>query len=383
MASMTTIDVVDLTRALVRSESPSTRESPAAAVLEQALIDLGYDRVWRDEAGNVIGEIVRGDGPTLMLNGHLDTVPAGDPDAWLHPPFAGALDGGRIWGRGACDMKGPIAAMAVAGAEAAADPIAGRILMTGVVQEEIGGLGARHLAATQHADVVVVGEPSDLALMLGHRGRIEVHASFPGRLAHAAKAELGENAVARAARFVSALEALDLPEAPLLGRSSATATQIRSYPEGGANVVPDLVTLTIDYRNVPADTRDIVVERLEAVDPGAAFEVPYEPFSSEDGRVTLELHRENGAYLLEEGDPAVATALAALRSAFGRDVPVGTWWFATDAPHLAMMGAPVIGYGPGDPELAHTQGEHIVVEQLREAVAGYRALINAFLGSSS
>jgi succinyl-diaminopimelate desuccinylase len=381
MTGMPPIDVIDLTRALVRSESPSTRESPAAAVLEQALIDLGYDRVWRDEAGNVLGEIVRGDGPTLMLNGHLDTVPAGDPDGWQHPPFAGVLDGGRVFGRGACDMKGPIAAMAVAGAAAAADPIAGRILMTGVVQEEIGGLGARHLASTQHADVVVVGEPSDLALMLGHRGRLEVPASFPGRLAHAAKAELGENALARAARFVTALDALDLPEAPLLGRSSATATQIRSFPEGGANVVPGRATLTIDYRFVPDDTRDRVVERLQALDPGAAFEVPFEAFSSEDGRVVLELHRGNGAYLLPGDDPAVTTALAALAAELGRSVPLGAWWFATDAPHLAAMGAPVLGFGPGNPELAHTQNEYVLVDQLHDATRGYRALANAFLGS--
>jgi succinyl-diaminopimelate desuccinylase len=381
--TLMTPDVVDLTRALVRSESPSTRESPAAALLEQALLDLGYDRVWRDEAGNVLGEITRGDGPTLMLNGHLDTVPAGDPDDWQHPPFGGTLDGGRIWGRGACDMKGAIAAMAIAGAAAVADGFAGRVLLTAVVQEEIGGLGARHLAATQHADVVIVGEPSNLALMLGHRGRIEVHATFPGRLAHAAKAELGENALARAARFITALETLELPEAPRLGRSTATATQIRSFPEDGANVVPGRVTLTIDYRNVPADTRADAVERLQALDPGAAFEVPFESATSENGAVTLEIYRENGAYLVPDEEPAVDRALRALRAELGRDVPVSTWWFATDAPHLAAMGAPVIGFGPGDPELAHTQHEHIEVEQLHEATRGYRALIHAFLGGTT
>ncbi|CAN5658734.1 M20/M25/M40 family metallo-hydrolase [soil metagenome] len=380
---MTPIDVVDLTRALVRSESPSGRESPAAALLEQALLDLGYDRVWRDEAGNVLGEIVRGEGPTLMLNGHLDTVPAGDLDSWQHPPFAGVLDGGRVWGRGACDMKGPIAAMAVAGAHAAADSIAGRILMTGVVQEEVGGLGARHLAATQRADVVIVGEPSDLRLMLGHRGRVEVHATFPGRLAHAAKAELGENALSRAARFVRELEALDLPEAPLLGRSTATATQIRSFPEDGPNVVPGRATLTIDYRNVPEDTRDRIVERLRALDAGAAIDVPTEAFVSEDGRVVMDLRRENGAYLLADDDASVSTAHSAISEALGRDIGIGTWWFATDAPHLAAMGAPVLGFGPGDPELAHTQREHVRVEQLRDAAIAYRALIGAFLAVAS
>jgi succinyl-diaminopimelate desuccinylase len=201
-------DVVDLTRALVRAASPSGRESPAAAVLETALRELGYDRVWRDEAGNVLGELDRGDGPTVLLNGHIDVVPEGDEALWPYPPYAAVLADDRVWGRGACDMKGAVAALAVAGAAAAGDGVRGRILMTGVVQEEVGGMGARHLATRERADVVILGEPSDMRLMLGHRGRIEVWATFPGRIAHAAKAELGENALARAARFVTALGGL-------------------------------------------------------------------------------------------------------------------------------------------------------------------------------
>jgi succinyl-diaminopimelate desuccinylase len=377
----TPLDAIELTRALVRAASPSRRESPAAAVLEGALRELGYDRVWRDEAGNVLGEIVRGDGPTLLLNGHLDVVPAGDEALWPHPPFGGVLHDGAIWGRGACDMKGAVASLAVAGAEAAAgDAIAGRILMTGVVQEEIGGLGARHLAATERADVVILGEPSDLRLMLGHRGRLEVWGSFPGRIAHAAKAELGENALERAARFVGALAGLELPSAPGLGRSSVTPTSLRTFPEGGANVVPGRAELVIDYRNVPGDDRAAVLARLRALDLGASFDVPPDTFASEDGRVRMELDREGGSYLVDEGHPAVVTARRVLSAALGREVEVGTWWFATDAPYLAALGAPIIGFGPGDPELAHTHQEHVRIEDLVTATRAYRALIGAYLG---
>jgi succinyl-diaminopimelate desuccinylase len=383
MAAMTLLDetgVVDLARDLVRAESPTGRESPAAEVLEAALRQLGYDQVRRDEAGNVVAELVRGEGPTVMLNGHIDTVPAGDPDEWPHPPFAGVLDGGVLWGRGACDMKGAVAAMAIGGRLAAERMVAGRIVMSGVVQEEVGGLGARHLAGVSSADVVIVGEPSNLDIMLGHRGRIEVHASFPGAIAHAAKAQLGRNALARAARFVTAMEGLDLPEAPRLGRSSATPTQLRTFPVDGANVVPDRAELTIDYRNVPGDDREAVLERLRALDPGAAFDVPLEPFRSEDGRVEMQLRRENPAHLLDEAHPVVGTARRALEAVLGRAVEVGAWWFATDAPHLAAMGAPVFGFGPGDPELAHTSREHVTVEQLIDGARGYRAVVEALLG---
>ena len=372
--------VVDLTRELVRIESPTGREAPAVQAFARALADLGYDEVGVDGAGNVVAELRRGDGPTVLLNGHIDTVPEGDLAAWPHPPFEGVLDGGRVYGRGACDMKGALAAMAV-GARLAADAgIAGRIVMTAVVQEEVCGLGARYLASTQQADVVILGEPSDLRLMLGHRGRTEVRAGFPGRIAHAARAELGENALTRAAHFVTALDRLDLPSAARLGRASATATSLSTLPKDGTNVVPGSADLVIDYRSVPGETRQDLLERLQALDPGAALEVPEELFHSEDGLVAMTLARENLSYLLPEDHPAVGTAQRALTSALDTTVEVGTWWFATDAPHLAAIGAPVLGFGPGAPELAHTSLEHIPVSQLHAAVAGYRALVMAFLG---
>lgn len=374
------MDVVDLTRALVRAESPTGRESPAAAVLADALRELGYDEVGIDAAGNVVGVLDRGDGPTVLLNGHIDTVPAGDPERWPHPPFGGVLDGARVYGRGACDMKGPVAAMAIGARLAANDAVRGRIVMSGVVQEEIGGLGARYLAGTQRADVVVLGEPSDLRLMLGHRGRCEVRARFPGRIAHAARASLGENALSRAARFVTALETLELPSAARLGSASVTPTSLVTAPRGGTNVVPGEAELVIDYRSVPNEPREALLERLRALDPGAHLDVPEEVFASEDGAVRMTLPRENLPYLLDEDHPSVSIARRALSAALGRPVEVDTWWFATDAPHLAPLGAPIIGFGPGDPELAHTSAEHVSVEALHAGVSGYRALVSAFLG---
>ena len=371
--------VVDLTRELVRAESPTGREAPAAEVLVRALGDLGYDDVRVDAAGNVIGELYRGEGPTLMLNGHIDTVPAGDPDAWPHPPFGGVLEDGFVYGRGACDMKGPVAAMAVGARRAADDGVSGRIVLTGVVQEEIGGLGARYLARTQRADMVIVGEPSNLQLMLGHRGRCEVRVTFPGRLAHAGRAELGENALARAARFVGALEGLTLPNVARVGRASATPTSLVTWPKDGTNVVPSAAELVVDYRMTPGESRQAVLERLQSLDAEALLRVPEEPFQSQDGAVTMTLPRENPPYLLDEDHPLVPVARRALTAALGTSVEVGTWWFATDAPHLSVMGAPIIGFGPGDPELAHTSEERVPVSQLHAAVAGYRSLIGACL----
>lgn len=371
---------VDLLRDLVRAPSPSGRERPAVLAFAAALRDLGYDDVVVDGVGNAVGVLRRGAGPTLVFNGHLDTVPTGDADAWPADPLGAEVVDGRLWGRGSVDMKGALAAMAVAGRQAADAGFAGTLVVSGVVQEEVGGLGARWFAERQRADLVVLGEPSDRTLKLGHRGRIELAVEVPGRIAHAAKAALGANALTRAARYVLALDGLDLPVDARLGRSTATATQLRTYPEGGANVVPGRALLTVDYRQVPSDPPSAVVARLAALDPEVVVRVPDELARSEDGAVERRYPRVNGAYLLDPEHPAVAWAQAALRPVRGgAAVDVGTWWFATDAPYLAAMGAPVLGLGPGDPELAHTTREALPLAELVAAVDDYRALATAFL----
>ena len=371
--------VVELLRALVRAESPSGRERPAVAAFAAALRDLGFDRVEVDEVGNAIGTLARGSGPTLVLNGHLDTVPVGDRGAWPVDPLGGELVDGRVWGRGAVDMKGALAAMAVAARGAADDGFAGTLVVAGMVQEEVGGLGARWFGERQRADLVVLGEPSGLGLRLGHRGRIEARVTLPGRIAHAAKAELGDNALLRAARYALALEGLALPVDEVLGSASATLTQLRGFPTDGPNVVPGRAEMTIDYRHLPAEDPADVVARLAALDPAARVEVTEEVARSEDGGVERRFPRIIPPYRVDPGHPAVGWARAVLDEALGTPTPIGTWWFATDAPHLARMGAPVLGFGPGDPELAHTAREAIAVDALQAAVRGYRALATAFL----
>ncbi len=371
---------VDLLRTLVRAPSPSGRERPAVAAFAAALRDLGYDEVVVDGVGNAIGTLRRGDGPTLLFNGHLDTVPTGDAAAWPVDPLGAEVVDGRLWGRGSVDMKGALAAMAVAGRQAADDGFTGTLVVAGMVQEEVGGLGARWYGERNRADLIVLGEPSDRGLKLGHRGRIEMSIELPGRIAHAAKAELGANALTRAARFVLALESLALPAHPSLGRSTATPTQLRTFPEGGANVVPGRAELTLDYRQIPGDAPEAVVARLAALDPEAVVRILEEVARSEDGAVERRFPRVNGAYLLDPGHPSIAWAAEVLGAARGgAAIDVGTWWFATDAPYLAAMGAPILGLGPGDPEVAHTTREALPLDELLAAVDEYRTLATAFL----
>ena len=384
MPGMDRSALITLAQELIRAPSPSGREGPAAEVLLRAFRSLGFDRVYRDEAGNAVGVLERGEGPTVMLNGHLDTVPLGDASLWPQPPLSGAVVDGRLWGRGACDMKGALACMTLAAADAAAAGIRGTLVVAGVVQEEAGGLGARVLGERLSADIIVLGEPSKLDLMLGHRGRIELEVRFPGRIAHAAKAELGENALYHAARFLERLERAVLPQGgPLVG-SSATPTQLVTYPEGGVNVVPGAAVLTVDYRTIPGETEESVSALLRslAADPRVEVVVPGEHAESEDGALQRDFPRSVAPYLAPGENPAVETARVALSAALaeaGRTLRERTWWFATDAPHLVGPGSVAIGFGPGEEELAHTTDESVDVDNLAVARAGYRALAGAFL----
>lgn len=378
--------VVRLAADLLRAPSSTGAEGPAAELLVRTMTDLGYDEAYIDDAGNAIGKIVRGSGPTVMLNGHIDTVPVGDESLWPHPPLAGEVADGRLWGRGACDMKGALACMVLAAADAAAQGFAGTLIVSGVVQEEVGGLGARHLAATLPYDLVVLGEPSKLQLKLGHRGRVEALVAFPGAIAHAAKSELGENALLHAARYLTALEGMELPRGGPLRGSSATPTRLVSFPEDGTNVVPGRAELTIDYRNVPGDPPETVIARLEALcdDPRIEVTLPMEYGQSANGKVKASYQRVAHPYLLAEDHEAVAVAkevLGRVLSDDGRALEVGTWWFCTDAPHLASQGAPVIGFGPGEEELAHTTNESVPVDHLVTARRAYRELALGYLES--
>ena len=131
---------VALTRRLVAARSISGRETPAAEVLVAAFRQEGFDEAYVDPAGNAVG-VLRcggGEGRTVMLNGHIDTVPLGDESAWPHPPLSGDLADGRLWGRGACDMKAALACMVYA-AKDAQEGLEGTVVITGVVQEEVGG----------------------------------------------------------------------------------------------------------------------------------------------------------------------------------------------------------------------------------------------------
>ncbi|MFQ5739179.1 MAG: M20 family metallopeptidase [Acidobacteriota bacterium] len=377
-----TSSCVEFLRRLIQTESLPGEERDVAALVKREMERLAYDQVRRDAAGNIIG-LVRGQGyaPPVMLNTHLDHVDVGDPAGWPHPPFGGDLHDEKVWGRGAVDIKGPLAAQLHGVANLIDQGIRppGDVYVTAVVQEEVGGLGARHLLTHLKPPLIIVGEPSSNQVRRGHRGRTELVLHALGRSVHASVPAQGINPLEVVARFILGLPSLDMPRDEDLGPSSVAPTLIRT-DQISPNVIPSEVWLTCDWRNIPGETGEEIRSAMQGLAQrslveGAKAEVSIPAIR----RVSYTgfcdtIRADNPAFCRPTDDAALRAAQATLADAIGLQSEPGVWRFATDGGHFSLAGLTVVGFGPGDERLAHTVWEAVPVAQLEAAMQGYQAL---------
>ena len=386
-ASQRQAAMIDFTQQMVRIPSLPGHERDVALAIQREMERLAYDDVWVDEAGNVIGRIKGGDGPTVLLNGHMDHVDPGPAEGWPQPPFSGVIIDGELWGRASVDMKGPVACMIYAASLFKSLKVTppGDIYMTVAVMEEIGGLGTEHLTSQLRADAAICGEPSRNILRRGHRGRIELNVIFKGRSAHASVPHLAVNPHYEVAAFLSRLPEFKMASDVTLGSSSVAPT-LYATDQLSPNVTPGEVKLTLDWRNVPSESPEEIVAKLQALldeslareqlgdASRATVQVTAEEFTTYTG-MTKTFPSVFPAFILSEADPFVKAARTTLTNVLGRDEGVDTWKFATDGGHLMEAGIPTIGFGPGDERLAHTNQERISLAQMEESTVAYVALI--------
>lgn len=366
-------------------------EGEIADIVEAEIKHLGFDECQRDEVGNVIGRVYgEGTASPVMFNTHLDHVDVGDHGLWPHPPFGAVIEDGKVWGRGAVDIKGPLAAQVYGVARLCrnGNKPKGDIYVTAVVQEEIGGVGARHLLSHLSPPLVVVGEPSRNELRRGHRGRVELVLHIRGRSVHASIPEQGVNPLYVVARFLDLLQNLEMDQDEVLGPSSVAPTLIAT-DQMSANVVPGEVWLTCDWRNVPGQTDDEIRSQLLALAHNASIEgaqvdvtVPVFERSTYTGQ-KVSIPASNPAFSVSEKEPFFQSAVEVVRSVLGRAVPHDVWRFATDGGHFAAAGMNVIGFGPGDERLAHTIDESIAVDALKVAIDVNEALASDWSAHTS
>ena len=373
--------LVDFARRAIQTPSPSGNEGEMASLVRHEMEHVGFDDVWVDDAGSVVGALRgAGSGRRVLFNSHLDQVAEGDPAVWPHPPFAGVIVDGVLYGRGASDLKGALAAQVylAAALRAAGLRPAGDVFVAAVVLEEVGGFGTEWLCRTLPVDVCVLGEPTGNELRRGHRGRAVVEVTFTGRSVHASVPNRGGNPHFALARFVERLGGLSLPPDAVFGGSSLAPTVILS-DQPSANVTPGTLTLLLDYRSLPGEDVSGTVERIREL-AGASLEGQVRAdVRLQDWTVRTYTGREatmppKAGYELPADHPDLAAAQGALEAAFGRRVPVGVWHFTTDGGILARRGVPTIGFSPCEEQYPHTVLDQVSIPKMAEAVIGNAAL---------
>ena len=383
-------EAVSFLQELIRTPSPSGQEAEAAEVAAEKMRTVGFEAVRVDRLNDVMATLKGASGGrSLMLNGHLDHVPVGD----MTDPYSGrvmdgapfGVEGEVIYGRGASDMKGAIAAMAMAGAVLVdlGVELKGDLKVAAVAQEEVGGLGT--MATIKEGrflgDLVVVGEATNMDIALGHRGRVGTIIIVRGRSCHASAPERGVNALYKAADLISRirLELVPrLPDHPLFGRTTLTVTKIDVKPDA-SNVVPEECEFYIDCRNSPNFPAETFKAALEEIIVSMRAEDP------EFNALVVPTQRARekgftGFYTNPEAHPVVHEARSAVAEALGREPRLTVWRFSTDGRFYSRLGLPVIGFGPGEERFAHTHQDHVRVTDYLDSIKAYAWLACSVCG---
>lgn len=378
----------------LRIPSYSGREEQIARFFKGRMEEYGFDEVRLDRYGSVLG-ILRGSrpGPTVLLDGHIDTVDVIDAAEWTYPPFGGELHGGRIYGRGASDMKGSDTAMISAAAQFAEDTgrdFAGTVCVSGTVHEEcFEGVSSREITRAVHPDFVIVGEATTTTVKTGQRGRAEVVVETEGKSCHSSNPEKGVNAVYHMMAVIAEIRKIVPNEHPILGKGILELTDIQSRPYPGASVVPALCRATFDRRTLVGEDEEAILAPIRAAIERAREAVPdlkARAYLAEGNAPcwtgeTISAKRYFPAWLMDENDENVRKVLQGLRDA-GVEAKISHFAFCTNGSHFCgEAGIPTIGYGPSLESLAHVRDEYIEVEQLAAAYRGYRHILRRLLAT--
>jgi succinyl-diaminopimelate desuccinylase len=368
----------DLLIKLVRAQTTAQKGELSAAevVLSEfgrSMIDARIDS-WGQSRANVVAHIRSADTrPALLFACHLDVVGPGEED-WKYPPFDGVESNGKIYGRGAADMKGGIAAAVTAISQTveAGVSLQGDIIFLGAAGEETDSCGAKRfvaeLSGLAKVGGVIIPEPTDFQIVTAHRGMLWLEITTKGKAAHSSSPLLGVNAISLMKDVLAELDNFRIPFEPheILGECSMS---INTIAGGQAlNVIPDKCSIGIDIRTIPSQNHQEISNSLANIFTKLKTKNPQ--FNAD-----ISIIREVGPLETDSNCDFVRD----LCSVVGviQTKAVG---FTTDGPYFASLGAPVVICGPGDPEVCHKVDEHIEISDVEKAAEHYKNIILKFLG---
>ena len=370
------MNAVEIAKELIKFDTsgPPTREQPCAEWIQAYLDNLGFNttlQIVEPGRANIIAKIGEGTNPGLVLSGHIDVVLAGDPSLWkVSGPFEPVVKDDKLYGRGACDMKGPDACIIRAAEDLIDEDFKKQLTLVFTAGEDTGGwfvdrVLSDGLVTPKEAMFGVIGEPSVMEIIPAHKGSGGAEIMIHGQAAHSSRPELGINAIQKAADFlyeIRDLQAwLDESPHPLLGPTSVECTIMK----GGfkANIIPDQAQLNLNFRFIPGHEDPEtskkwlidIINKLSENDPEFMAEI-----LSSRASVPLDI-------------PLDSQVVSLLKDILGTE-PVGAPYY-TEAVSYTKAGIPTVICGPGSIDQAHTPDEYISLEQIDRGVETYKELI--------
>ena len=412
-----TAELVQLTRDLVRIPSvyrPETGEGEekVARFVGQKLEETGLDVLIEEvEPGrpNVLATLGGGVGRTILLEAHTDVVTEGDKADWTHPPFAGEIVGDRIYGRGACDTKGNLAAamLAVKAIKESGRPVRGRIILAIPVDEEGLMKGIKHMINRGHVtgvDGAIICEPEDNQICISQKGALRARITTRGKMSHGCMPLTGFNPIPAMVEIVRRMREVEKQEIDrhgkdeFLGFPSITPTVFRAPVTGEPqlNVMPSGAEVLVDIRTIPGQSHKTLKSRLIEVVDAVEGEVKRDLAAGWERSVREELHPglsrglpfSAGIDIFEDRpwtktdrtEPIVESVTRAYRLVTGKEPVYNGVPGATDGTFLhAWAGIPIVTTGAGDRMVPHQKDEWVDIDQLVETARIYAASILGYL----
>ncbi len=375
--------VIETASAFIRVPSKSGDEKAYAYLAADCLKRLNYDSVAIDRYGNVIGKMNgTGGGKSVVHCCHLDVVDEGDENQWKYPPFSGMVAENRIWGRGASDTKGTFAMQVFTPYILKQEGLlpAGDLYVVCVVHEETCGYGASNLIKDGFsADYAIVGEATENDIAVSCLGRCGIEVKITGKSCHASIPQTGVNPFFYLSKFLDSLRGYEHAKDAVYGSSLLSPTKIVSS-EQVTNTVPAQIILSLDYRSIPGETFESILDRLYKVANNCLYDgiqveirIVTFPLSTYTG-IAENVYQAGIPFGIDVKHPLVQKAHSILEDTFDEEVAIKKWPFCTDCGHFIKAGIPTIGYSPAEIKCCHTNRDSIDIAMLKKGLCGSLAL---------
>jgi len=376
-------EIISLLSRLIAAKSinPPGKEETAAQVLsdffKKAGLESTFDYVEKGRPNILCQVSGRSHEKSLLLTSHLDVVPPGELSLWNQDPFGASIVENRMYGRGTSDAKGSVAAMAVAlvSLSAIRDKLNGDVLFLGVSGEERGGIGSKKAIKTGiSANAAIVGEPTNLNIAIGQRGRLGIHIEVSAPSSHPACSEKNVNSIISTMKLISLIKTYAekvLRKKDSLEKNGFLVINGIQAGEPGVLSPPNKCSLSLSLWFSPEETHETAIKNFDSY---------VRPFAIKNS-ISLEISYHKGAssYLVPEKEHIVQLASKVIKKVRGYEPEIQTSYASCDMYIFGRAGIPTIILGPGDLRMAHSADEYVQIEEVLTASKIYFEIAKGFL----